>query len=514
MKKNTLLTLACCLLIAGCTDRFEALNTNPNQVSAEQMEAQNYRTGSKVLTLESLVVPVQEHIHQFAESLSGAPYGGYIGSSNTWAASFETFNPPTDWRKAPFATVITETYAPYRGIINGSDDQVANALALVLRVGIMQRVTDSYGPIPYTDAVNNESIHVGYDSQKTVYAAMFEELDKAIELFKANINLPSAAWSNYDKVYYGNISQWLKYANSLKLRMAMRISFVDPDTARAKASEAIAGGVILSNADNAAMHAVENRSALIYNDWGDSRVGADILAYMNGYKDPRVVKMFLPTAKDKTKFVGIRIGGTVAKKSEAVESYSNLIISKETPYLWLNAAEVSFLRAEYELRFGDKAAAKILYEQGIRLSFEERGAEGAETYIADATSTPERYVDPLGKYSATAAASDCKIAWDSTGDDEKNLEQIITQKWIAIFPLGIEAWSEYRRTGYPRLLPAVQNLGPDAVDLDKHARRLDYPIEEYNSNSANLDEAISTLNSESSNPQGDSMATRVWWDCR
>ena len=80
--------------------------------------------------------------------------------------------------------------------------------------------------------------------------------------------------------------------------------------------------------------------------------------------------------------------------------------------------------------------------------------------------------------------------------------------------MGTEAWSEYRRTGYPKLMPAVQNLGPDNVDLNHHARRLPYPIEEYQSNGANLNEAIGILNSESVSGNGDTMASRVWWDCK
>ena len=181
----------------------------------------------------------------------------------------------------------------------------------------------------------------------------------------------------------------------------------------------------------------------------------------------------------------------------------------------MNAAEVNFLLAEYQLRFaGDKAKAKEYYENGIRLSFAEKGASGVDDYLADASSTPVQYIDPLGKYSAASKTTECKVAWDEKGDEETNLEQIITQKWIAIFPLGNEAWAEYRRTGYPKLLPAPQNLGPDNVDLNNHARRLTYPVEEYSGNGANLSGAISMLNSESSEGGGDSFATRVWWDCK
>ena len=514
-KTGRLLMAAVLLALASCTGDFEDINRNPNQVTEEQMEALNYKTGTKVRTLQSLVIPVQEHMYQFNESLTGGPFAGYIGATvDTWQTKFETYNPSADWRKWPFANVITETYTPYKGIVGGTDDEVAVAFARLLRVAIMQRVTDSYGPIPYSELENNESVYVAYDSQEAVYTKMFEELDEAIETLGRNTTLSSDAWSRYDGVYYGNIAQWLKYANSLKLRMAMRLTEVKPDLARTKASEAIAGGVITANADNAAMHAAENRTTLIYNDWGDHRVGADILCYMTGYNDPRVEKMFLPN--DVGNYVGIRIGIDVAGKATAMTKYSNLIVESTTPYLWFNAAEATFLRAEYELRWGSEATAQSLYEDAIRLSFEERGASGADAYVADGTSRPAAYTDPLGMYSASAQST-ITIAWaPGAGNFEENLERIITQKWIAIFPLGVEAWSEHRRTGYPRLLPVVADKSGGGVDVAQGARRLPYPVEEYQQNNANLQAAIQQLNAEQTNGNrtGDQMGTRVWWDCK
>lgn len=514
-KTGRLLMAAVLLALASCTGDFEDINRNPNQVTEEQMEALNYKTGTKVRTLQSLVIPVQEHMYQFNESLTGGPFAGYIGATvDTWQTKFETYNPSADWRKWPFANVITETYTPYKGIVGGTDDEVAVAFARLLRVAIMQRVTDSYGPIPYSELENNESVYVAYDSQEAVYTKMFEELDEAIETLGRNTTLSSDAWSRYDGVYYGNIAQWLKYANSLKLRMAMRLTEVKPDLARTKASEAIAGGVITANADNAAMHAAENRTTLIYNDWGDHRVGADILCYMTGYNDPRVEKMFLPN--DVGNYVGIRIGIDVAGKATAMTKYSNLIVESSTPYLWFNAAEATFLRAEYELRWGSEATAQSLYEDAIRLSFEERGASGADAYVADGTSRPAAYTDPLGMYSA-AAQSTITIAWaPGAGNFEENLERIITQKWIAIFPLGVEAWSEHRRTGYPRLLPVVADKSGGGVDVAQGARRLPYPVEEYQQNNANLQAAIQMLDAEQTNGNrtGNQMGTRVWWDCK
>ena len=524
--KNNIITAATLLAgllifsLTSCVERFEKLNTNPNEITAEQMETNNYRTGTKVLALEGLVIPVQEHMYQFNEALTGGPFAGYTGSTvDTWLTRFETFNPSADWRKWPFANVITETYAPYRGIIN-SGDEMAMAFGSLMRVAIMHRVTDCYGPIPYTDILTNESIFVKYDSQETVYMKMFEELDAAIETLRSNQNLDASAWSNYDLVFYGNIGQWYRYANSLKLRMAMRLSEVKPELAKAKAAEAIAAGVIQTNTDNAAMHAVENRTTLLYNDWMDHRVGADIICYMNGYNDPRREKMFTKVkvsvdGESVDGYAGVRVGSDIKSKEAFINAYSNQIVNASTPYLWMNAAEVSFLMAEYELRWGDKAMAQELYENGVKLSFAERGAAGVEDYLADNTSKPASYTDPLGDYSVSRKPSEITIKWDDKADFETSLERIITQKWIAIYPLGVEGWSEYRRTGYPRLFDAPQDKSGGTVDLNHHARRLPYPVEEYQQNRENLEIALTLLEQENTGDRhGDGMGVRLWWDVK
>lgn len=512
------------MLASGCDAGFLEINRNPNEVYDEQMDARNYRTGTKVTDLQGYVVPVEEHLYQFVESLAGGPFAGYIGATNTWVNKFETFNPSADWRKAPFADVITESYAPYRELMASSDDEVTRAFALVLKVCIMSRVTDSYGPIPYSRLENNDKIYVAYDTQEEVYMRMMEELDEAAEGFRNNLSLGTDSWSMYDNVYYGDISKWYRFTNSMKLRLAIRMSYAAPETARARAEEAIAAGVMETNEDNAMLHAAENRAALIYNEWNDHRVGADIICYMNGYNDPRREKMFtsIPGSgsggSSKT-FKGVRIGIEPGSKEMLNSCYSNILISQDTPYLWMNAAEVAFLRAEYELRWGSSEQARAWYEKGIVLSFEEKGASGAEDYISDYISRPEGYNSSTGSdQSHNTPLSTATIAWaegESMDIKEQNLEKIIIQKWIAIFPLGMEAWAEHRRTGYPKLFPAVSDMSGGTVDLAEGPGRLTYPVEEYDLNTSNLNGAITLLNKENSSGKfsGDVMGTRVWWDC-
>lgn len=122
---------------------------------------------------------------------------------------------------------------------------------------------------------------------------------------------------------------------------------------------------------------------------------------------------------------------------------------------------------------------------------------------------PAAYADPLGKYD-TSAPSNIKIAWntDTKADHfEENLERIITQKWIAIYPLGIEAWSERRRTGYPKMLPIVDNKSSYSELTNIGIRRLQYPASEYSLNGGHVEEAAQMLG-------GDQINIRLWWDCK
>jgi hypothetical protein len=501
-------------LAAGCTGDFDKINRNPAQATYDELQRENYIIGTNIRGLQNLVVPVQEHRYQFNESLTGNSFAGYMEATpDAWRTKFSTFNPSADWLRWPFVVVMQEVYPYFRGVMNNTEDEVAIALAKIFRVAIMHRVTDTYGPIPYSKVMEDskESLTVAYDPQEDVYTRMFAELDEALAVLNDNRQLSAEAFRKFDNVYFGDIAKWIRYTNSLKLRMAMRLSYVDEATSKAKAAEAIAAGVIETNADNAMMHAAENRTALIYNDWGDHRVAADIISYMNGFADPRRAVMFTEGVWNKQPgYYGLRVGTDPTNKQTAVDTYSNQIVTGSSPYLWFNAAEATFLRAEWELRWGSVETAQELYGKAIKLSFEERGAAGADAYVTS-SAKPAKYIDPMGTYSAAEAPSDITVAWEDGDTDEakeRNLERIITQKWIAIFPLGVEAWSEYRRTGYPRLLPAVENKSGGTVDSRYGYRRLPYPAEEYTENAVNLKAAIQMLGGR------DNGGVRVWWDCK
>ena len=131
----------------------------------------------------------------------------------------------------------------------------------------------------------------------------------------------------------------------------------------------------------------------------------------------------------------------------------------------------------------------------------------SSTYVNDAASVPDAYTDPLNAANNAPSPSSITIKWDEAATDEAKLERIITQKWIANFPEGQEAWSEFRRTGYPRLFPVVQNNSGGTISSTVQVRRLPFSQNEYNTNNAEVQKAIKLL----SQPV-DNGGTRLWWD--
>jgi len=505
--------IAIVLLGSSCTGNFDNLNRKPYQVDNEELQREGYIIGSTIKGMQGLVVPTQEHLYQFIEALAAGPFAGYFGATVPWTDKFETYNPSVDWQNKTFSDVFTRTYPFYRDIINFSDDPVAVALAKLLRVAIMHRMTDMYGPIPYSKVISgqgSESLAVAYDTQEEAYRQMLLELDEVSATLSENLGLSSDAFRKYDDVYFGDLTKWYRFTHSLKLRMAMRMVYADAEGARKAAEEAVAAGVITANADNAFLTVTENRSAMVFNDWADHRVGADIISYMNGYADPRREKMFTKGLHNKKEdFYGIRIGIDVANKDLVTGVYSSPLVTEASPFLWMNAAEVTFLRAEGALRGWDMGGdAKTLYNTAIALSFEQHGVSGAEEYSADSKKIPAAYTDPRGEWSdKSGPRSRITVAWEE-GDAafERNLERIITQKWIAIFPLCVEAWSEFRRTGYPKLIPVAENKSGGTIDSGVMIRRLWYPPLEYSENPKNLAAAVAALGGP------DNGGTRLWWD--
>jgi len=251
-------------------------------------------------------------------------------------------------------------------------------------------------------------------------------------------------------------------------------------------------------------------------------MSASIQSYMVGYNDPRISKYFLPVnttnattgplpAQYAGQYIGIRIGSDVGSKPMysgfSVYNY-NTTFNSTAPEVFMTPAEVSFLKAEAALRgWAGAGDAQTNYEAGITSSMAQYGVSAsAAGYIADATSTPAAYVDPVNAVNNSPSLSSITVKWDAGASNEVKLERIITQKWLAMFPEGQEAWTEFRRTGYPRLFPVVNNNSNGTIDTKIQVRRLPYPISESVSNTAGYQGGVTLLGGP------DNGGTRLWWD--
>ncbi|MCL1616379.1 SusD/RagB family nutrient-binding outer membrane lipoprotein [Bacteroides sp. ET71] len=520
---NTLMWGVLALGASGCTEKYLDINSNPYEPG--DLNPDDYALGSAMNNLAGTVVSADVNTAQFTDCLLGGPCGGYFADSGAWAFSISNFNATNDWTRVfmmsdQIIPVLYSNLNQVQIVSQNTDNPVPYAIAMIIKVAAMSRVTDTYGPIPYTQIGVDGRVTVPYDSQETVYNAFFDELDEAIATLSENSS--SALVPTADYVYSGNVQQWIKFANSLKLRLAMRISYANPAKAREMAESAVNQefGVIESNEDNAAWHyfgSITNPLFTAINYNGDeSRPSAEIVCYMNGYNDNRRASYFVNEdgAFDSDVYVGLR--RSIDRTDEArayFPSYSAINISANDAIQWMNAAEVAFLRAEGVAVFGFNlgGTAKDFYEQGIRLSFAQWGASGEDDYIEDDRSVPQTYTDPAGLNSYASTISDITIKWDESASTEEKQERIITQKWIANWMLGSEAWADYRRTGYPRLIPApaAGNKSGGVVDSNRGARRMPYPSEENANNYENVQYARDHyLNGP------DNMATDVWWACK
>ena len=520
---NTLMWGVLALGASGCTEKYLDINSNPYEPG--DLNPDDYALGSAMNNLAGTVVSADVNTAQFTDCLLGGPCGGYFADSGAGAFSISNFNATNDWTRVfmmsdQIIPVLYSNLNQVQIVSQNTDNPVPYAIAMIIKVAAMSRVTDTYGPIPYTQIGVDGRVTVPYDSQETVYNAFFDELDEAIATLSENSS--SALVPTADYVYSGNVQQWIKFANSLKLRLAMRISYANPAKAQEMAESAVNQefGVIESNEDNAAWHyfgSITNPLFTAINYNGDeSRPSAEIVCYMNGYNDNRRASYFVNEdgAFDSDVYVGLR--RSIDRTDEArayFPSYSAINISANDAIQWMNAAEVAFLRAEGVAVFGFNlgGTAKDFYEQGIRLSFAQWGASGEDDYIEDDRSVPQTYTDPAGLNSYASTISDITIKWDESASTEEKQERIITQKWIANWMLGSEAWADYRRTGYPRLIPApaAGNKSGGVVDSNRGARRMPYPSEENANNYENVQYARDHyLNGP------DNMATDVWWACK
>lgn len=533
MNTRILIYMCAAMLFAGCTKSFDDINTNQHQLTDEELQADYQNVGAFFSQMVNRVVLFDDGSgnclssdYQVAQGLSADAFSGYLALTGTWRNGVHngSYSFVSGWYDQLFTRAFSEVMPAWQRVttVAGQMGQPAvAALATIVKVEALHRVTDMYGPIPYIH-FGSGTLGTAYDRQQEVYNRFFAELDSAIDVLTPLAESGGTLLPDYDNVYEGNVARWVKFANTLRLRLALRVAYADPALAQREAekSAACSLGFIETAAERAQL--LHGRLTYFHPNYdmaynfnaGEVRMGATMDCYMNGYSDPRLAAYFVPASSD-NKYHGVRLGVHNMNPTRYAGVYvSNLNIDRATtPIVWMTAAEGFFLRAEAALRgWNMGGTARAFYEAGIRASFSENGVGGEDAYIANASAVPSRYVDRTNGGNGTTAPSSITIAWDDDADFETNLERIITQKWIAMYPDGCEGWAEFRRTGYPRLLPVVNNDSQGLIDTRIQVRRCPFPVQEYNTNEAAVQAAIQLLDGEALGGGQDNGGTRLWWD--
>ncbi|TGE20943.1 SusD/RagB family nutrient-binding outer membrane lipoprotein [Hymenobacter metallicola] len=474
---SLLLLTALAAFLPGCTDNFEELNTNPNapvdvQPSlllrkiifdyGEQMSYEGFVAGN---LLGQYFTAVDFNLFD-RHSLSEPQYGG-----NPWPFLYSNLRDNEILLQKARSN-------PAFGVYEGP--------ALVLKAYLAAALTDLYGDVPYSQALQGKTgvITPAYDSQESIYTApggILDNLDKGI----ASINsYTGTTVLDGDVLYGGNRSKWVLFANSLKIKCLMRISR-KVDVQAALQRVVTEGNYIRANADNAAFRfslTQPNNFRMATARVGDynlfimSKTSEELLV---GLSDPRMATYFRPTAANPAIYRGLLNGPDASRLSISVADYSltGTIFRENADRLsanYMTAAETSFWLAEAAERNLLSASARTLYEQGITQSFAYWG-----------TALPAGYL------------TSSRVAYGQNGQNP--LEQILTQKWLHNLNNGYEGWTEYRRTGFPRLKPVSASLNNGLIPV-----RMPYPATESALNAVQYQIAATTT-------QNNSINAPVWW---
>src|SRR6266576_4533851 len=372
-----------------------------------------------------------------------------------------------------------------RMIVKGEASNVPNwsAVGRILKSYAFSVMTDAMGDVPYSQALKGDTVlHPVYDTQQSIYDSLFANLALANSEF--DFASSATGFPNGDLMYGGSMAQWRKFANSLRLRLAMHLSNANATKAAREVAAAVAaaGGLFTSNADNAELMylaGAPNQNPI----YGDAHVGnrddyglsRSFVDTLNSWADPRLpVYAQIPPAG--TPYRGLANGLLDGEKIDTLDALKYIsrigALWRETPdapLVLLGYSEVLFLKAEAAERGwipGGTAAAATFYTNAITATMEQYGVAPADiaTYLGQA-----------------------KVAYDAAGVvnvTQGHLQQIAFQKWLSMFMQGAEAWTEVRRTQVPTIVPgchAVTRSSPE---------RLPYDDNEAVLNKANLDAAV------------------------
>jgi hypothetical protein len=520
------------IIVAGCdTDELHNMNLNPNAVNqidmnyfftAAQLSAGNNGLRDNRYTDWRTNIGMCAHaIQQLASTSTGTISVGDKYLDN----DVEPSNAPWDHFFAGDGRVTKEIIKQTGpgGFYEGAKVNTRSA-ARILRVLAFHRLTDWYGSIPYFEAnMGIDGIfQPKYDKQKDIYTDLLKELDEACAEFNA-ADVDYTSFKTADVIFKGDVAKWKKWGYSLMLRLAMRVSNVDAALAGTYVTKAVAGGVMTSNDDNVWVPMAIGPSEWTNQNgisrgfypgdggqWESSFLSKTLVDKLMGPNkasvaddDPRLMiftggiitwtaaaityletnplnMLGLPNGLDGP-MLNTLMGRQVVPR-ETFSAVNYLMMQDDEPYQVMNAAESEFLKAEAIVRSigtGITGTAQSHYEAGVKLAM--------QLYV---------------KYDATLTVSDAQVTTYLTTypwDPAKAEEMIGTQMWLSKWMNWWDAWSDWRRTGFPVLVPTNY---PGTATSGTVPVKLLIPAYEASGNPNYLTGATTP----------DKLTTKVWWD--
>ena len=502
------LLLCSALLMQSCSKNFQQINTNPDAVSTATPQyifsKALYDGASNSGNTQSLLLGHMQYTTSYNDV---AGFGSkYVAAQQAQSASVFA---------SSYSTQINEIGEVIKSVKDNASQVNLYAVARIWKVFCFSRLTDLYGDIPYSQAgqgYNSSIFQPVYDAQKDIYADLLKELDQAAQSLNAG---NTTTFGSSDLVYNGNTLQWKKFAYSLMMRLGMRMTKVDAAAAQSWVTKAIAGGVITAYADIAKVNYAGSGQDINKNPLALGMLNSDYIKAdgLNNTEGGKYQQSFIDSLKanndPRLSVISVVYQNGVANSTPAVQkglpatvngvkptdfgTYSepkqNTVLRVDAPMLIFTAAESYFLLAEAALRNWYTAeTADALYQKGVRAAMQQWDLiSGVTGTITGAQTDAYVTTHPL-------------TAKGSTVDNQT--EQIYTQFWLGIFPDAQEVFNNFRRTGYPKLVP---NNYPGNATNGQFFRRFLYPVVEQTLNTSSYNAAVARQGA-------DAFLTRTWWD--
>jgi len=483
MKKSILTYIGIFFLVisfTACTDDFEELNTDPNEPTSvptsylltnAQRDAQEFFFYTGSIYIQHMANTQYTRSTDLYEVIEASFYEFYSDELNDFEEIIR-LNTSEDTRDAVASS-------------GANNNQIG--VARIMKVFMFHQIADTWGDVPYSEALlGRENFSPAYDLQENVYRGMLTELrEAAAQLDGGTID--------GDLIYGGDTDMWRKFANSLRLRLAMRMSEVDPGTAQSEINDALAGGVFESNDDNALYRYLSdaNNDNPIFAHFltrTDYAIAETLVDFMRERNDPRL-DIYGDPAPNFGEVRGMPVGlsesiaGSIT--NDEISFPGMAVRSATSPGIMMTYAEVAFIKSEAAARGWIAEDAQMLYEEAITASVRYWEGVSNDLGIAVEPSDVDAFLTQPG------------VAWDAAND----IQLISEQKWVSLYTQGVEAWANWRRTSWPVLVGA-----PDAVEGRDIPRRRAYTNDEFQLNQENYNAALSRMGG------SDLMSTPTWWD--